>query len=279
MNALRWLIIASIALLSSLQCMALKPSKVYKHVPSDFNMPYEVDTIRTADGATLISWRFNNENLTQRTLLVCHNGDGNMADQLERVDEFMNLGFNVVLFDYRGFGHSSAFKIDTNMYIYPEFIKDMDAMIDYCDARSVYPITVYGWGMSGGMVLGRCYTDSRVSNIISDSPFLALKGTNRKPVADTSKGVATEDYPQKYEPFYAMHQQPGARMRGVLLIGGKQYEQANAEFALLRSNHQSLVQVDIMPDASAGNGFEINPSYYLERMNKFLNEDADYTSF
>ena len=40
-------------------------------------------------------------------------------------------------YDYRGFGESSEFEIDNNMYIYPHFQDDMKAMIDFCRQQFV----------------------------------------------------------------------------------------------------------------------------------------------
>ena len=47
------------------------------------------------------------------------------------------MGYKVVTYDYRGFGESSEFEIDNNMYIYPHFQDDMKAMIDFCRQQFV----------------------------------------------------------------------------------------------------------------------------------------------
>jgi len=116
---------------------ALNPSRTYKQLPDKYNMKYEAHSVETSDGAKLKAWYFPAAERTTRLILISHNGEGNMADCLRRVDAFHNMGYKVVTYDYRGFGESSEFEIDNNMYIYPHFQDDMKAMIDFCRQQFV----------------------------------------------------------------------------------------------------------------------------------------------
>jgi pimeloyl-ACP methyl ester carboxylesterase len=64
-------------------------------------------------------------------VVISGSGDGNMADNLEIVNSFLSAGYNVATYDYRGYGASSDFKIDPDLYIYPQFITDLNAVLDH----------------------------------------------------------------------------------------------------------------------------------------------------
>ena len=176
MKSAKFLFILSlISVVSSGFLFALNPSKEYKQLPDKFNMIYEETKVTTSDGALLTVWYFPANIKTTRLVLISHNGEGNMADYLRKVDQFTSIGLNVVTFDYRGFGTSSEFKIDNNMYIYPHFQDDMKAMIDHCRKNHVAKFYMYGWGIGAGLSLGIGYNRPEVLKIIADSPFLSME--------------------------------------------------------------------------------------------------------
>lgn len=141
--------------LMSLSIYALNPSRTYKQLPGKFNMKYTQEKIKTSDGeAELNVWFFPAKTKTKKLMLISHNGEGNMADYLRKVDQFTGLGYNVVTYDYRGFGESNEFKIDNNMYIYPHFLNDLETMIDYCRKKHAPIFDLYGWGMGAGLSRG-----------------------------------------------------------------------------------------------------------------------------
>ena len=105
-----------VTVLSATAAFALNPSREYKQLPDKYNMIYEEEDVTTSDGATLKAWYFPSTGpKTTQLILMCHNGEGNMADYLRKVDQFRTNGYNVVIFDYRGYGKSSDFAIDNNM--------------------------------------------------------------------------------------------------------------------------------------------------------------------
>lgn len=154
---------------------ALNPSRTYKQLPDKYNMKYEAHKVTTADGAILNAWYFPANTKTTRLVLISHNGEGNMADYLRRVDQFTSIGYNVVTYDYRGFGESSEFEIDKNMYVYPHFQDDLKGMIDFCRKQFVQSFDMYGWGIGAGLSLGIGYNRKEIKKIIADTPFLSME--------------------------------------------------------------------------------------------------------
>ncbi|NDC41621.1 MAG: hypothetical protein EBZ77_08735, partial [Chitinophagia bacterium] len=126
---------------------AIKPKADYINTPKDFGIPYVETTIKS-DAATLLTWYLAQpEKATAPTMIMCNADYGNMSYQLRTAAALYGLGYNVVLFDYRGFGHSSPFAIDTNQLYYNEFVSDFFTVCSYYYAQSKRPLLVYGQSM------------------------------------------------------------------------------------------------------------------------------------
>ena len=76
--------------------------------PSDpaYRWPYE-DVTLTVSGESTYGWYVPVEN-ARGTLLFCHANAGTMADRLESMAVFRDLGFSVFIFDYGGYGNSTG---------------------------------------------------------------------------------------------------------------------------------------------------------------------------
>lgn len=116
---------------------ALKPVKAYDVLPDTLHVPYEKNTITTADNVHLKSWTLLPQGQDKKiTMVIAYADAGNMSWWLERARAFSGKGYTVVLFDYRGFGESDAFAIDSKMLYYNEFAKDLEAAVKF--ARGKY---------------------------------------------------------------------------------------------------------------------------------------------
>jgi pimeloyl-ACP methyl ester carboxylesterase len=73
----------------------------------------------------------------QTTLVLAANDYGNMSYQLYQARAMAKVGYRVLLFDYRGFGHSEAFAIDPQRLYYEEFATDLRAAL--AEARRQQP--------------------------------------------------------------------------------------------------------------------------------------------
>src|SRR5687768_12168127 len=112
-------LVMCVMLVSTFSGYALNPSREYAEKPEKYGMTYEEKKVSTSDGATLTAWYFPCQTTkTTKMILMSHNGEGNMSNYLERVSQFISAGYNVICFDYRGYGSSSEFEIDTKMYLY-----------------------------------------------------------------------------------------------------------------------------------------------------------------
>ncbi len=75
--------------------------------PKDIGLDYERIALITEDAIKLDAWFVPAKN-ADFTLLFCHGNGGNMCHTLDSVNIFNELGLNVMLFDYRGYGNSQG---------------------------------------------------------------------------------------------------------------------------------------------------------------------------
>ena len=65
------------------------------------------------------------------TLILCYGDMGNMSYWLNQAGVLSQVGYDVLMFDYRGFGKSSAFKINPDYLYYDEFATDLTTVIKW----------------------------------------------------------------------------------------------------------------------------------------------------
>lgn len=118
---------------------ALPPERDYWITPDSLGLNYVQKELVTPDGARLLSWMLptNSSEPLHKTLLVTYATTGNMANMLYYSRAFLAAGFDVVLFDYRGFGHSSDFPKDPVYLYYNEYVTDMETAIE--SAKEQFP--------------------------------------------------------------------------------------------------------------------------------------------
>ena len=215
--------IKSAAMITLLGCvtgaMALNPSREYKMTPEKYAMKYKEENIKTSDGAVLYAWYFENAKKTTNSIVISASGDGNMADNLELVSQFLSIGYNVLTYDYRGYGKSSDFNIDADTYIYPQFITDLNAALDYLrKAHAITKFDMYGIGIGAGLSIGVGANRPETKRIIADGPWVSLEGMKAKIKAKYGKDIIIPfGFDKNYEPQYAF-EKPKAQLRGILVI-------------------------------------------------------------
>jgi uncharacterized protein len=84
------------------------PSKVVHETPADAGLEYRDLDIRTEDTQRLHGWQVAPQAPFIGHILFCHGNAGNIADRIVNAKLLCAIGFEVVLFDYRGYGHSAG---------------------------------------------------------------------------------------------------------------------------------------------------------------------------
>jgi len=84
------------------------PSRTIEHLPADAGLAYGDLWFETDDGERLHGWWVKRRAAALGHVLLCHGNAGNVGDRLLHATLLTAVGFDVLLFDYRGYGHSSG---------------------------------------------------------------------------------------------------------------------------------------------------------------------------
>lgn len=92
------------------------PERTLTATPTQAGLAYEPVRFITADGVGLSGWFIPAPN-ARGTLLFCHGNAGNISHRLESIRQFHQLGLDVFIFDYRGYGESEGVPSEEGTYL------------------------------------------------------------------------------------------------------------------------------------------------------------------
>ncbi|WP_418676884.1 alpha/beta hydrolase family protein [Alistipes dispar] len=189
-------VILLIALFSGIgNCHAIIPDTVYIRKPESMGLIYKNLEVITNDGYKIETWFFpaqsplsegelrdlngnrrtyETQDETKRpTIIVCNGDAGNMSYfQLYLAKSRTSRGFNVVTFDWRGFGKSSPFAMDRNYLCYTEMLEDYRAVVRTTSEQEEVlngAIAVVGWSTGAYLSMITAYTDDLVNAFVGRS--------------------------------------------------------------------------------------------------------------
>jgi hypothetical protein len=96
------------------------PRREWEAAPADLGRPYKDIQFTAADGVGLSAWFFPADKDSSRAkfvMLVCHGNGGNISHRLNFSRMLLSLGVSVLVFDYRGYGHSEGYPTEEGTYL------------------------------------------------------------------------------------------------------------------------------------------------------------------
>lgn len=157
------------------------PSREILSTPKDIGLDYENIFFTTQDHVSLNGWLIKapSNSADQPTLIFCHGNAGNISDRIDKIAAFRQMGLNVFIFDYRGYGKSQGKPDEPGIY------KDAAAAFDYLMTRKDIAhdkIIAYGASL-GGAVAVDLAAHRQVSCLILDSTFSSAADMAKEMVA------------------------------------------------------------------------------------------------
>lgn len=144
------------------------PSTTIEITPAQFQLRYQDVQFLAADDTLLTGWWIP-ANRPRGTILFCHGNAGNIGTLAYLAPEFFKRGFNLLLWDYRGFGQSAGRPSEKGFY--------MDARAAYDAAFQAakaigkdLPIILYGQSL-GGAVAVHLATERPADGLIIEASF------------------------------------------------------------------------------------------------------------
>lgn len=120
------------------------PDKELWVTPEDAEIPYEDVYFKTEDRLELNAWYVKNGKQNP-TLLFCHGNAGNISNRVTHIRLLREIGLNIFIFDYRGYGNSQGEVSEEGIY------KDVWAAYQYLKLRSdLNPKKIFPFGESMG---------------------------------------------------------------------------------------------------------------------------------
>ena len=138
--------------------------------PSQLGLEAEEIHLAPEPDVALHAWFFPLPD-PRATLLFCHGNAGNVSHRLENVYYLLQTGFQVLLFDYRGYGHSTGQPSEEGLY------RDAVAAWTHLVARpdiASAPRVIFGRSL-GGAVAIELATRVQADGIIVESTFTSIR--------------------------------------------------------------------------------------------------------
>ncbi len=258
---------------------AVRPSRNYYDTPHHLcgvlGIAVEDVDFRTADGLRLTGWFFSRADSAhprRSTVIIAGPDGGNMGDLLFYTG-MVNIGMNVLLFDYRGFGKSDPWAIDSTALLCREFALDLEAAIRYVKTRADVDTSNLGlFGLSMGAVLcaGAAAAHPEVRALAVEG--IATSTDDVIAVLRKVKGSALSlpgGYPTAAEPINAF---PRLKSCAVLVIAAERDTHTPVWMAKkLYNAAPGKRSLWVIPGATHGGGPQaIDHRIYTEKVNKFF---------
>ena len=127
-------------------------------------------TLATTDGERLHAWFFPRTD-ARGAVLVCHGNAGSIENRTELARAFLELGWAVLLFDYRGYGASSGRPSEAGTYLDAEAAWDELARVEgFAPER----IVLYGESLGVAVALELALRRPTCGGLITESGFTSL---------------------------------------------------------------------------------------------------------
>jgi pimeloyl-ACP methyl ester carboxylesterase len=178
--------------------LVLNPSHEIKTTPASLGLAFTEVHFGPDDTGQpqLDGWWISSDNPTDPTVLLLHSGDGSMSDALPQTHALHSARLNVLLFDYRGYGHSGG-----NHPTEATMEADANSALSYLTDTHGIPagsIIVYGSGVGGSLAVRLCAEHQEIPALVLESPRGDLKA---RALADNRSGfiparlLFTQDFP------------------------------------------------------------------------------------
>ena len=150
--------------------MVFFPSATLGQTPAEWGLAYEDVFLNTEDGVRLHGWYLPHRG-SQLTLLFFHGNAGNISHRGASVKIFHQLGLNLFIFDYRGYGKSQGKPDEAGFY------QDARAAWRYLtDERGLDQNDIVLFGRSlGGAVAAKLAAEVHPGGLILESTFSSAR--------------------------------------------------------------------------------------------------------
>jgi len=146
------------------------PTRDITDTPRRLGLSFKDVYFSADDGTRLNGWFIPNKN-AKYTLILAHGNAGNISHRTEKILMFHDLGLNVFVFDYRGYGRSQGQPSEQGLYM------DLRAAYRYVVSKEEVPgqdIILYGESIGGSVAIDLARRVA-VRAVITEGTFTSVK--------------------------------------------------------------------------------------------------------
>jgi len=153
-----------------------EPTRILQSNPERMGMPYQEFHIPSGTGGQhgeLDSWWIPSAHGGVATLLYLHGNDRNISSNLTHVQRLHDLGYNVLMVDYRGFGKSSGGQPNE-----AKVYEDAESAWQYIiKERAIKPqkLFIYGHSLGGAIGIDLAIHHPDAAGLIVESTFTSMQ--------------------------------------------------------------------------------------------------------
>lgn len=150
-----------------------EPSPVLQTTPARMGMAFEELRIPVQSGGELYAWWVPAASTDAPTVMYLHGNFGNIGHNLDHTRRLHDMGYNVLLPDYRGYGKSSDGQpTETRVY------EDAEAAWQYLlKVRGVPPqrAFIYGHSLGGAIAIDLAVRHPEAAGLITEGTFTSMQ--------------------------------------------------------------------------------------------------------
>ena len=167
------------------------PERDIISTPAHAGLSYRDLEFEAGDGERLHGWWIDAQGESRGHVLLCHGNAGNVGDRIAHAELLSAAGFDVMLFDYRGYGRSSGRPDEDGTY------RDARAARTcLLDQRGADPDRVVYLGESlGGAVAIELATAHPPAGLVLLSTFTSVRSVARKHYPFIPAALVPDAYP------------------------------------------------------------------------------------
>lgn len=211
----------------------IKPDRKYRFYPEKLGLIYKEIKVVTPDGLKIKTWFYPAQDSlpqTERekawdnpqikpyktideqkrpTIIICNGDAGNMSwQQYYMVMDYTANGYNVVTFDWRGFGESDEWEMNTDYLVYTELLIDYNSVIEEIIKQPEVisnRLALLGWSTGAYLSMAAASKKTEVKCFVGQALMTSFKEvipTLRKiEKFKEKKLIVPSDYPEELNPI------------------------------------------------------------------------------
>ncbi|MBD2414141.1 alpha/beta fold hydrolase [Nostoc calcicola FACHB-3891] len=153
------------------------PSVVIEKTPEFFNLPYEEVwlpvAVKTGQVEHIHGWWIKAKQPNAKVLLYLHGNGINIGANIAHANRFYQLGFSVLLIDYRGYGRSEG-SFPNEKRVYEDAATAWNYLVQQQEI-SPRQIFIYGHSLGGAIAIDLAVKHPQAAGLIVESSFTSIR--------------------------------------------------------------------------------------------------------